>query len=296
MSCFHHCNMVFVLVTIVNSNKIRESIESCNAATDKACELHSKLDGVRQTDQSLLQLGRRTHQSESKESQLDQSLTRKGSYLTTEIKGNYIIVNDLRYSRKGAEAGYLGTVGKLMHPLGIPPVVHFQEPPPKAWTKNNVKMETIANITSDQASQWGLSAKVSYSDVSAKGSLSINGSHSASMIIQKFGFSSSWTILDWMNKKNNADWVRMFRSMDMPRIVTKAWILVDQSVPEIGHSCIGGDLSIEYKGQGGSISGKGCGNSVWSFSPGSVVAYRLSKVVFDRDGTAVRLEADINTR
>merc|ERR1712187_647867 len=125
------------------------------------------------------------------------------------------------YSRKGAEAGNLGTVGKLMHPLGIPPVVHFQEPPPKAWTKNNVKMETIANITSDQASQWGLSAKVSYGNVTCEGSFNINGSHSASMIIQKFGFSSAWTILEWMNKKKNAGWVQRYRSMDMPRIVTK---------------------------------------------------------------------------
>merc|ERR1712113_30210 len=116
------------------------------------------------------------------------------------------------------------------------------------------------------------------------------------MIIQKLGFSSSWTILDWMNKKRNADWVRMFRSMDMPRIVTHAWILVDQSVPEIGHSCIGGELTIKFQGQGGSISGSGCGNSVWSFSLGSVIAYRLSKVVFDRQGTAIRLESDLNTR
>lgn len=288
--------MMFVLLTTVIPSRICQSIESCSAVSDKACELHSKRHGRPQADQNLLQLDRRTQQSDSKESQLDQSLIRKGSYLTTEIKGDYVIVNDLRYSRKGAEAGNLGTVGKLMHPLSIPPIVHFQEPPPKAWTKNNVKMETIANITSDQASQWGLSAKVSYGNVSAEGSLTVNGSHSASMIIQKLGFSSSWTILDWMNKEKNIDWVRMFRSMDMPRIVTKAWILVDQSVPEIGHSCVAGDLSIEFKGQGGSISGKGCGNSVWSFSPGSVVAYRLSKVVFDRDGKAVRLEADTNTR
>merc|ERR1712228_75168 len=261
-----------------------QSIESCNTLTGT------------HTEQSLLQLGHRAHQSDSRAFQLDKSLSRKGPHLTTEIKGAYIIVNDLRYSRKGAEAGYLGTVGKLMHPLGIPPIVHFQETPPKAWTKNNVKMETIADITSEQSSQWGLSAKVSYNNVSGEGSLSISGNHSASMIIQKFGFSSSWTILQWMNKEENAQWVQMFRAMDMPRIVTKAWILVDQAVPEIGHSCVGGRLLIEYMGQGGSIFGQGCGHSEWSFSPGSVVAYRLSKVVFDRDGTAVRLEADTNTR
>merc|ERR1719343_775677 len=273
-----------------------QSIVPCNTVTDKTCESDSNFHGTRQSDQSLLQLGHRAHHAESSESQLDESLGRKSPHLTTEIKGDYIIVNSLRYSRKGAEAGNLGTVGKLMHPLGIPPIVHFQEPPPKAWTKDNVKMETIADITSDQASQWGLSAKVSYGNVTAEGSLTINGSHSASMIIQKLGFSSSWTILDWMNKEKNIDWVRMFRSMDMPRIVTKAWILVDQSVPEIGQSCVGGKLTIKYMGQGGSIFGQGCGNSEWSFSPGSVVAYRLSKVVFDRDGTAVRLEADTNTR
>merc|ERR1719401_1737653 len=280
----------------LTTNDNGRSIESCKIATDKTCESDSKLHGIPQNDQSLLQLGHRAHHAESRDSQLDQSLTRKSPHITTEIKGDYIIVNALRYSRKGAEAGNLGTVGKLMHPLGIPPIVHFQQPPPKAWMKKNVKMETIANITSDQASQWGLSANVAYSGVSAEGSLNINGSHSASMIIQKFGFSSSWTILDWINKEKNAAWVRTFRSMDMPRIVTKAWILVDQSVPEIGQSCVGGKLTIKYMGQGGSISGQGCGNSKWSFSPGSVVAYRLSKVVFDRDGTAVRLEADTNTR
>merc|ERR1719437_390318 len=134
-----------------------QSTESCNTLTSKTCGPDSSLHGT----------------------PTDKSLSRKGPHLTTEIKGDYIIVNDLRYSRKGAEAGYLGTVGKLMHPLGIPPIVHFQEPPPKSWTKNNVKMETIADITSEQSSQWGLSAKVSYNNVSGEGSLSISGSHSA---------------------------------------------------------------------------------------------------------------------
>jgi len=257
-------------------NDSGEHINFCNSLTCKA-------DGpYPQTGRSLLQVGHNVQQ--------------KSPWLTTEIKGDYVVVNDLRYSRKGAEGGNLGTLCKLMHPLGIPPIVQFQEPPPKAWTKKNVKMDTIANITSDQAAQWGLSAKVSYGGVSGEGSMNINGSHSASMIIQKFTFSSTWKILKWMNKEKNADWVRMFRSMDMPRIVTNAWILVDQSVPEIGRSCIGGELTIEFQGQGGSFSGSGCGNSAWSFSPGSVIAYRLSRVVFDRQGTAIRLEADINTR
>merc|ERR1719401_3182677 len=241
----------------LTTNDNGRSIESCKIATDKTCESDSKLHGIPQNDQSLLQLGHRAHQSESREFQLDQSLTRKSPHITTEIKGDYIIVNALRYSRKGAEAGNLGTVGKLMHPLGIPPIVHFQEPPPKAWTKDNVKMETIADITSDQASKWGLSAKVSYGNVSGEGSFNIDGSHSASMIIQKFGFSSSWKILEWMNKEKNAGWVQRFRSMDMPRIVTKAWILVNQSVPEIGQSCVGGKLTIKYMGQGGSIFEQG---------------------------------------
>merc|ERR1719401_2085892 len=234
MSCFRHSNIMLALFTIEVQNVIchgwtsmandnGQSIVSCNSVTGKTCESDSNLFDRRHSDQSLLQLGHRAHHSESSESQLDQSVVRKSPHLTTEIKGDYIIVNSLRYSRKGAEAGNLGTVGKLMHPLGIPPIVHFQEPPPKAWMKKNVKMETIANITSDQASQWGLSANVAYSGVSAEGSLNINGSHSASMIIQKFGFSSSWTILDWINKEKNAAWVRTFRSMDMPRIVTKAW-------------------------------------------------------------------------
>jgi len=217
-------------------------------------------------------------------------------WLTTEIKADYVVVNDLRYSRKGAEGGNLGTACKLMHPLGIPPIVQFQQTPPKAWTNNNVAMDFIANITSEQSAEWDLSAKVSFKGVTGEGSIGGNGSHSASMIIQKFSFSSTWKILNWMNGENNTDWVKMFRAMDMPRIVTDSWILVDQSVPEIGHSCIHGNMSVEFAGQGGSFSGSGCGDSVWSFSPGSVMAYRLSKVVFDKEGTAIRLEPDVNTR
>merc|ERR1712039_48940 len=105
----------------------------------------------------------------------------------------------------------LGVWGKLMHPLGIPPIVHFfQEYPRKAWMKTNVKMDSIANITSDQAAQFGLSAKVSYGGVSGEGSMHINGSHSASMIMQKLTFSSTRKILEWMNEERNADWVRRF--------------------------------------------------------------------------------------
>jgi hypothetical protein len=274
-------------------NENGQNIESRHSVTGKTCESFANSHSMPQTDQSLLQLGHRGQQSGAGVLQLDQSLLRKGR---TEIKGDYIVVNGLRYSRKGAEAGNLGTVGKLMHPLGVPPIVHFQAPPPKAWTRNNVKMETIANITSDQVIQLGISAKVSYGGALGEGSFNINGSHSAAMIIQKFGFTNKWKILHWMNKDTNAAWVQMFRSMDMPRIVTKAWILVDQSVPEIGRSCVGGELTIEFQGQGGSIFGSGCGSSVWSFSPGSVIAYRMSKVVFDREGAAIRLEADIGTR
>jgi len=228
-------------------------------------------------------------------SSLIQSQTQLHRYLPTEIRGKYINVNGVRFSRKGAESATLGRICHLGL-LGFPPSVEFIKPGPDAWMKDNAVHRLTANITSEQTFELGISASVKLVDTEVKGEFGMNNSHSAGMTIQKLEFNNRDKLLDWMNKPKNAEWVARYRALNMPRVVLMIWLLVNQDVAEIGSQCLGGSLSVKYTGMGGAISAKGCGHSTWTFNAGAVVAYRLGKVVFDRKGNAIRIEEDTGTR
>lgn len=246
-------------------------------AADTSC------NATEEDGQSLLQ-----HKEQSKE-------RRQRKFLPTEIRRNYINVNGVQYSRKGAESADLGRVAALTL-LGVPPTVDFETPAPSAWLTDNVMEPTIADITSSQEFELGISASVEVSGFEASGELNIEDSHSASMTIQKLEINDEWKILMWFNDPDNSAWVAQYRRLQYPRIVMAIWVLVDQNVPEIGHQCFGGSLSVRYSGAGGSITGQGCGDSQWTFNSGTEVAYRLGIVNFDRDGNALRITEDIGTR
>merc|ERR1712187_361724 len=81
-----------------------------------------------------------------------------------DIQKKYVIVGNVQYSRKGAEAALLGQIGSLSL-LGLPPTVHFQQVAPEEWTKDNIWHPTTVQASSEQQSQLDVDAKLKFSGV-----------------------------------------------------------------------------------------------------------------------------------
>merc|ERR1711972_1024159 len=212
-----------------------------------------------------------------------------------DIQKKYVIVGNVQYSRKGAEAALLGQIGSLSL-LSLPPTVHFQQNAPEEWTKDNIWHPTTVQVSSEQLSELDVNAQLNFFGADIDLNFNHNSSHTASYTLQSITFKNKWKVLDWLSAPENEAFVARFRAMSHPRIVTTAWMLVSQDVPEIGSTCNGWSLSVSYAGQSGSISGSGCGKSEWSFSAGTIIAYRMEKVKFNGEGMAVELEDDIGIR
>merc|ERR1719210_1778564 len=231
----------------------------CTAGARGACRALSRSSSA--TESSLLQLQK-------------QQVVATATAELADIQKKYVIVGNVQYSRKGAEAALLGQIGSLSL-LGLPPTVQ---------------------VSSEQASQLDVNAQLNFFGADVDFDFNHNSSHTASYTLQSITFKNKWKILDWLSAPENEAFVARFRAMSYPRIVTTAWMLVSQEVPEIGSTCNGGSLSVSYAGQSGSISGSGCGKSEWSFSAGTIIAYRMEEVKFNGDGMAVGLEDDIGPR
>ena len=71
------------------------------------------------------------------------------------------------------------------------------------------------------------------------------------------------------------------------RIVTGIWVLIDGN--ESSNKCGSGSLSIKKKSGSFSVSGSGCSNNAYSFSPETVMAYEISKVKWKGAGKKKRV-------
>merc|ERR1712187_246620 len=159
-----------------------------------------------------------------------------------DIQKKYVIVGNVQYSRKGAEAALLGRIGGLSL-LGFPPTVHFQQNAPEEWTKDNVWHPTWVQVSSEQVSQLDVSAQLKVKGAGIDLNFNHNSSHTASYTLQSITFKNKWKVLAWLSAPENEAFVASFRAMSHPRIVATAWMLVSQDVPEIGSTCTGGSLS-----------------------------------------------------
>jgi len=207
-----------------------------------------------------------------------------------EIKNDWLVVNNRKYSRKKAQDSGLGRIGQAVGPwlLTEPVLINFRTNPPPEWLEDNVLQTTTLAISSEQMQQIDASVEGGFGPVSGDGSISTNSTHNASYVLHGFTFSDTLKIKDWFNNNEQSDLYQHYKDMythfEKPRIVTSVWV-VAMGDPEQGSSCVGGGISMKYNGGGPSagfsVSGTGCGFSTWTFSPGTILAYEASYLKFE---------------
>jgi len=207
------------------------------------------------------------------------------------IDGKWLVVNNKWYSRKGAHKAWLGRIGRTngMWLAGQPVEINFRTSAPKAWMKDNVKIATTLTLTSSEFSDIAASLTADAPAMGLSGSAGINSSstQSARYVLRGLTFDSTLRIKHWFNAAKSSkkkdrlkdDFMDLYGGLKKPRIVTTVWVLVSGD-DEHAKKCTGGHLSLKYGSVQGSagitISGKGCSESTWSFSPETIIAYEAS--------------------
>jgi len=207
-----------------------------------------------------------------------------------EIKNDWLVVNNRKYSRKKAQDSGLGRIGQAVGPwlMTEPVLINFRTNPAPEWLEDNVLQTTTLTISSDQMQQIDASVEGGFGPVSGDGSISSNSTHNASYVLHGFTFSNVFKIKDWFNNNNQSElyqnYLDMYTHMEKPRIVTSVWV-VARGDPEEASSCLSGKVGMKYTGPGPSagfsVSGTGCGYSTWTFSPDTILAYEASYLKFE---------------
>lgn len=212
------------------------------------------------------------------------------------INGDWLVVNNKKYSRKGAHKAWLGRIGRTngMWVAGQPVQINFRRSAPDAWMEDNVKIATELTLTSSEFSNIAASLQADAPAMGLSGSAGINSSstHAATYVLRGLTFDNTFRIKHWFNAAESSeedeqlkdDFMDLYGGLEKPRIVTTVWVLVSGD-DEHAKQCTGGHLSLKYGSIQGSagitISGAGCSESTWSFSPETIVAYEASYVQWD---------------
>merc|ERR1712176_516620 len=156
-----------------------------------------------------------------------------------------------------------------------------------------------------------LQADVPGMGISGSAGINVNSTHSATYVLRGLTFENTWRIKHWFNAAADSDeesqlrddfmdmynpdasddsdsqeesqlkedFMDMYGIMEKPRIVTTVWVLISGDDEHARH-CTGGHLSLKYGNVQGSaeitVSGEGCSESTWSFSPDTIIAYEAS--------------------
>lgn len=206
---------------------------------------------------------------------------------SVEINGDWLVVNKKWYSRKRAHDAWLGRIGLTNGIWTRPVLINFRAPAPIAWLENNVKISTEVTLTSRQARQIAASidAEIPGMGVSGSAGINHNSTHQASYVLRGLTLENKFKIKHWFNENEDArlkgDYMDMYDVSHKPRIVTTVWVLVSGE-DEHARSCTGGHLTLSYgsaQGRAGvTISGDGCRESTWTFSPDSIIAFEASYI------------------
>jgi hypothetical protein len=195
----------------------------------------------------------------------------------TKVKDNKIIVSGVKYRRKSAHDSNLGRYGKARGKQ-----MDFKNDAPAKWLDKNVKKGTVVNLTSKMEK----SLKVQAAIKKAKGKAKFNSSRKAKLQLQYFSIKNESKIIDAINKNSKIK-TRLKDYGKGARIVTGIWVLIDGN--ESSNKCGSGSLSIKKKSGSFSVSGSGCSNNAYSFSPDTVMAYEISKVKWKGAGKKKRV-------
>lgn len=274
------------------------------AENDVVAELASISKMIAKDAPNLVEIMQSRLEEKTQENRnLESSVSQKDQ--TVDINGDWLIVNNHRYSRKKAQGAWLGRIGRAVGPWVAhkPVLVNFKAKQPQEWLHDNVKSGTTVTLTAEQARQveGAIDFKVPLVNVSGNASITHNSSREAKYVLREFQIDDVLVIKHWYNEAKSdedrrmiADIKDMRSTSDRPRFVTTVWLVVSGD-PEKASACTGGRLNLRYGGTkaqaGASISGSGCGNSTFSFNPDTVLAYEAS--YFEMDGDRVKdIKAD----
>jgi hypothetical protein len=197
----------------------------------------------------------------------------------TKVKDNKIIVNGVKYRRKSAHDSTLGRYGKAR---GMQ--MDFKNEAPSKWLKKNVKKGTVVTLTSKMKKELNVKAAIKKA---AKAKVSISSSRKAKLQLQFFSIKNESKIIDAINSNSKIK-TRLKDYGKKARIVTGIWVLIDGN--ESSNKCGSGSLTVDTKKYGAySVSGSGCSENAYSFSPDTIMAYEISKVKWKGTGKKKRV-------
>lgn len=181
--------------------------------------------------------------------------------------------DNFRYWRKKANEATLGSVGRKMTPAAAKNYFQKMEDAPPGIYKVTVSDHTT--ITSENASEWGVSAGVS----NVQGGVSHSGNYQGTITAYKMSINlgNQKGDLRYETNRNTGHLNALKGEGDRGRLISAVWILV--AGEENKGECYSGDLTITGNDAAKvSINASGCSSSSWTVAPGSIIAYEMVKV------------------
>jgi hypothetical protein len=204
------------------------------------------------------------------------------------------------FRRANAQKATLGEMGNYQDGYFQSQTMDFQDPPNPAWLDPHgdvgVEIETHIDMSSSEVSSFSAQASAAgkFAAATVKANGGVSGSHSATagfkMVVLRF--KSRRALLESLNK--DASRRHMLKNYGSPRIV-----LTIMRLETAGDFADNDCLSMNGGASGGDATGtmtatasgtrSSCAQMTASFSPGTVIAYRLGTPVFSGD-TITRID------
>lgn len=190
----------------------------------------------------------------------------------TEVTPSTLKFEGVRYWRKNANEAKLGSVGQKMTPVAGKNYFKHEQSAPDGIYKVSIAAQTT--ISTQSASEWGVTASASNVQGGASGSGQYKGTITAYKM--KIDLGNLPGNLRYETNRQISHLNALKGEGDRGRLISAVWILV--AGEESKAECYSGDLKVTGEVWAVSTSASGCSSSSWTIAPGSVIAYEMVKV------------------
>jgi hypothetical protein len=190
----------------------------------------------------------------------------------TEVTPSTLKYEGVRYWRKKASEAKLGSVGQKMTPVAGKNYFQKMQDAPDGIFK--VTIDARTTISSQSASEWGVSASASNVQGGASGSGEYKGTITAYKM--RIDLGNLPGNLRYETNRHMGHLNALKNEGNGGRLISAVWVLV--AGEENKAECYSGDLAVTNGVWKVSTSASGCSASSWTIEPGSVIAYEMVKV------------------
>lgn len=189
----------------------------------------------------------------------------------TEVSPSTLKYEGVRYWRKKANEAELGSVGQKMTPMAGKNYFQKMQDAPAGIYK--VSVGEVTTLTTQQASEWGVTA--TYSNMA--GGVSGSGAYQGTLTAYKMNIDLGNTNGDlrYETNRHNGHLSAFKEQGNGARLISAVWIAVRGA--ENKQECYSGDLTVTNGVASVTTSASGCSNSTWTINPGAVIAYEMVK-------------------